>query len=110
MVQEAVTALEQLERDLKRVFRAKIATQEEVAAVLGLAQSTVSKAKRGALKRETADTRALQEYANILLSAREISPRVREAAEAFLSAGGSEAELVEAITFSTRLVRGRRAA
>ncbi|MFK8251751.1 hypothetical protein [Ancylobacter terrae] len=110
MAQEAATALEQLARDLKRVFRAKLATQKEIAVALGLTQSTVSKAKSGALKRETADTSALQEYANILLSTREISPRVRDAAEGFLSAGGSEAELIEAITLSTRLIRGRRAA
>lgn len=110
MTQVTITALEQLARDLDRVFRAELATQQEVAAALGLAQSTVSKAKNGALKRETSDTRALQKYANILLSKREIPDRIRDAAEGFLSAGGSEAELIEAIALSTRLVRGRRAA
>lgn len=110
MAQEAITALEQLERDLNRVFRAKLSTQQECAKALGLTQSTVSKAKRGILRRETADTRALQEYANMLLCAPELSPRVRDAAKGFLSAGGSEAELIESITLSTRLVRGRRAA
>jgi transcriptional regulator with XRE-family HTH domain len=110
MAQEAITALAQLERDLKRVFRAKLATQEECAIALGLTQSTVSKAKRGTLKRETAGTRALQKYADMLLRAPELSPRVQDAAKGFLSAGGSEAELIEAITLSTRLVRGRRAA
>jgi predicted transcriptional regulator len=110
MPQEVTTSLEQLALDLRRIFRAKLATQQEVALALGLAQSTVSKAKNGALKRETADTHALREYANMLLSRREISSRVRDAAEGFLSAGGSEAELIEAIALSTRLVRGRRAA
>jgi len=110
MSQGASAALDQLASDLRRVLRAKLSTQQEIAKALGVAQSTVSKAKSGSLRRETADTHALQEYANMLLSQREVSPRIRDAAEGFLSAGGSEAELVEAIALSTRLVRGRRVA
>jgi hypothetical protein len=35
---------------------------------------------------------------------------IRDAADGFFSASGSEAELIEAIALTTRLVRGRRAA
>lgn len=110
MVQAATSSLDQLAQDLSRVSRAKIATQYDISRALGVAQSTVSKAKRGTLKRETPDTRALQKYANSLLSKRDLPRAIRDAAEAFFSAGGSEAELIEAIALSTRLVRGRRAA
>jgi predicted XRE-type DNA-binding protein len=110
MAQADTSPLDQLALDLRRVFRARLATQISVSEALGVAQSTVSKAKRGALKRETSDTKALQKYANSLLSKRELPPAIREAAEGFFSAGGSEAELIEAITLTTRLVRGRRAA
>jgi hypothetical protein len=110
MAQPVKPPLDQLALDLCRVFRAKLTTQAEISRVLGVAQSTVSKAKRGALKRETADTRALRKYANNLLSRRALPAAVRDAAEGFFSVGGSEAELVEAIALTTRLVRGRRAA
>jgi hypothetical protein len=110
MAQAATSPLDQLAQDLRRVFRARLATQASISDALGVAQSTVSKAKRGALKRETQDTRAIHKYANSLLSKREIPPAIRDAAEGFLSAGGSEAELIEAIALTTRLVRGRSAA
>lgn len=110
MMQVRSQALEQLALDLHRVFRARLATQIEISVATGVSQSTVSKAKRRVLKRETADTRALQKYANSLLVKRALSQAVREALEGFLSAGGSEAELIETITMTTRLVRGRRAA
>jgi hypothetical protein len=110
MTQAIITPLDELARDLRRVFHAKLATQQDIALALGLTQSTISKATRGVLKRETSGTNALRKYANILLSQREMPASVRNAAEGFLSAGGSEAELIEAIALSTRLVRRRRAA
>ncbi len=110
MAQADTSSLDQLALDLCRVFRAQLATQVGISRALGVAQSTVSKAKRGALKRETADTRALQRYADSLLAKREFPPTIRAAAEGFFSAGGSEAELIDAITLTTRLVRGRRTA
>lgn len=110
MAQAARLPLDKLALDLHRVFRAKLATQVAISKALGVAQSTVSKAKRGTLKRETPDTKALQQYADTLLNKRDLPPTIRDAAEGFFSAGGSEAELIEAITLTTRLVRGRRTA
>lgn len=107
-MQARSNSLEQLALVLNRVFRAKLATQNGISAALRISQSTVSKAKRRVLKRETADTRALYEYANSLLMQRNVPQSVLEAAEGFFSAGGSEAELVETIATATRLVRGRR--
>lgn len=103
-------SLDQLATALNRVFRARLATQMDISVALGVSQSTVSKAKRRVLKRETPDTRALQKYADSLILQRDLPQAVREAAEGFFSAGGSEAELVEAIAMTTRLVRGRRTA
>lgn len=110
MVQGLTSPLRQLEMDLRRVFRAKLTTQSAMSEVLGVPQSTISKAKRGVLKRETPDTKALQRYANSLLSERPLPVAIREAAEGFFSAGGSETELVAAIALTTRLVRSRHRA
>jgi len=103
-------ALDQLALDLNRIYRARVATQNAIFQATGISQSTISKAKRRLLKRETADTRALQKYANILLRKRSLPKPVEDAVEGFLSAGGSEADLVNLLMTATRLVRGRGAA
>lgn len=108
MQEQTVSALDTLARDLGRLLRSKVATQEEIAAATCVAQSTISKALHRKLKRVTPDVRALQKYANILLDQKELPETVYVAAQGFMSAGGSEDELLEAISLSTRLVSGRR--
>lgn len=81
-------ALQQLAADLARVRYAKLATQQEIAAATGVSQGTVSKALRGRLKRETPQTRALQQYSNNLLAPKPWSEALERAARGFMARGG----------------------
>jgi len=110
MVQANPPGLIDLQRALKRVLHARLATQMAMSRNTGVPQSTISKAKRGMLRRETAGTRLLLKYANSLLEPPAARPAIEKAVTGFFSAGGREAELLETITLATRLVLGRRGA
>jgi transcriptional regulator with XRE-family HTH domain len=102
------SALDALAADLSRLLRSKGVTQGQISAATHVPQSTISKALHRKLKRETSDVRALREYANILLGRKDLPEAVYVAAQGFMSAGGSEDELLQAISLTTRLIRGRR--
>lgn len=106
-MQDSDSILDNLARDLSALFRSKSVTQQGMAASTGVSQSTISKASRRKLKRLTADTETLRRYANILIQRDELPAAVYAAARGFMSAGGSEAELVQAIEFTAHLIRGR---
>ena len=98
-------ALADLSADLARVKRAGLATQKELGTKIGVSQSTVSKALRGSLKRESAQTRALAAYAKILLEPRSWSTELNTTLAAFFAEGGTEADLIALIHIATTLVR-----
>ena len=52
----------------------------------------------------TVSLRRLEEYANMLLGDKELSPEVQEAARSFLVHGGTEGELIASIEHSAKLV------
>lgn len=90
-----------------RVVRSRgLATQIEIEATTGVDQGTISKVLNGKRRRVNARIRALDQYANILLSEIALSPAVSEAARDFL-AFGSEAELIDSIRHCARLVSHR---
>ncbi len=101
------TFLDSLADDLAKILRVKMITQQQISHATKVPQSTISKALNRNLKRITSDLETLRGYANILLERPNLPPAVCAAAHGFMSAGGSEAELVETISLSTRLVRGR---
>lgn len=94
-------SLRHLQRALTGVKNGRIATQQEIAARLQVPQSTISRAMTGRLKRETATTKRLLEYANMLLGEPPKADRLQQAVVDYLGAGGDFnrlADLVEAAT------------
>src|SRR3989344_3611955 len=102
MMQDSSSLLDGLADDLAALFRSGNVTQIDISKGTGISQSTISKARNRKLKRVTKDVVLLRDYANILLSNDELPVSVCRAARGFLSAGGSESELVETIDLSAR--------
>src|SRR5688572_13630708 len=103
MQKRVATSLIKLSTSLRRICRGRLATQAAISDATGVPQSTVSKALHGRLKRETAGTRSLSHYADILLTDGAQSD-VDRAISHFRKAGGTEAELVRLLSAATVLL------
>lgn len=100
-------SLTRLAVDLRKALNAGLVNQVGIATALGIPTSTISKAKHGKLRQETADTRALRAYVAELLDRREVPVAVSEATLGYLAAGGSDADLVDLICLATKMIRQR---
>lgn len=100
-------SLAQLAMDLRTVLDAGLISQVGIATALGLQTSTISRAKHGKLRQETADTQALRAYVAGLLDRKEVPLAVTEAALAYFAAGGNDADLVELIGLAAKIARRR---
>lgn len=99
--------LAQLSRSLRMIAERKLATQLEIQRVTEVDQPTISRAKKGELKRVTEKVERLQKYVNMKLRPRPISERVSELATSFYEAGGTERELVASVEHAITLVTRR---
>lgn len=97
-------SLRQLQKALTGVRIGRIATQEEIAEQLGVPQSTISRARTGRLKRETATTARLLEYANMLLGGSTGPDRLQRALGDYFGAGGDPEDLVRFVESATKML------
>jgi len=98
-------SLRQLKRALTGVKNGRIATQEKISARLGIPQSTISRAMGGKLKRETATTARLLDYANMLLAPVAGPDRLQQAVVDYLNAGGDADRLADLVKAATNVFR-----
>ena len=100
-------SLDDLAGKLRAVKSRGLATQAQLSAATGVDQATISRVLNGRRRRVTAPLGRLEEYVDMLLGDEELSSEVQEAAKSFLVRGGTEAELIESIKHSARLVLGK---
>lgn len=96
--------LSALSRKLKRLCEEKMLSQKAIEEATGVDQTTVSRAMNGRLKRMTDKVRRIDSYASMRDREMQLPDTIREAAVAFLSAGGHTNELLAFIRNATRLL------
>ena len=93
---------------LGAIKRRNLATQTQLSEFTGVDQATISRVLNGERRRVNESLLRLDEYVNMLLQDGELSKDIQQAAQKFLSRGGTEAELIASIEQSSKLVLGRR--
>ena len=98
-------SLKDLEEALMLISVRKISTQLSIARTSGVDQSTISKAKRGLLKRKGRKTDVLMSTCVGLLETRPIGRSAEQEIHNFYSSGGTEKELLSIISHGTLLIQ-----
>lgn len=96
--------LTSLSKRLKRLAVDKEISQRDIEAATGVDQTTVSRAMNGRLKRVTENVKRIEHYASMRKTRTTLPGEVRDAANAFLRAGGQKKELLAFIRDATRLI------
>ena len=100
--------LADLSDKLGAIKRRNLATQAQIYEFTGVDQATISRVLNGERRRVNESLLRLDEYVNMLLQDGELSKDIQQAAQKFLSRGGTEVELIASIEQSSKLVLGRR--
>ena len=100
-------SLDALAGKLRAVRSRGLATQVHLATITGVDQATISRVLNGRRRRITGPLMVLEEYVDMLLSGKQLSSEVQEAARNFLVQGGTEGELIASIEHSAKLVLGK---
>lgn len=99
--------LAKLSQSLAAITGRKLANQLEIQRDTGVDQPTISRAKKGGLKRVTPKVEQLINYANMKLQPPPVSEKVSALTARFYEAGGSEREFVASVEHAITLVTRR---